>query len=318
MASSTTTVSGGTRSALRHWWQGGEPADGEIVVDDRIDWLRLAPFIALHLSIVAIFWVGVSPIAVAIAASAYFARMFFITAFYHRYFSHRTFRTSRAFQFVMAFLGCTAGQRGPIWWAAQHRHHHQHSDEEPDSHSPVQHSLIWSHMLWFMTRSGFQTPVKYVKDWWQLPELRLLERLNWVPTVLLAGSMYATGAILARVWPESGTTGWQVFMWGYVVSTLFLYHATYTINSLAHKFGRRRFDTKDESRNNLWLALLTLGEGWHNNHHHYPTSVRQGFYWWEVDISYYLLVALSWTGLISGLRPVPQGVLDRGRSGGEA
>ncbi len=273
----------------------------------------MVPFLLLHLAVLAVFAVGVSPVAVAAAVGAYLLRMFAITAFYHRYFSHRVFRTTRLFQFVMAFTGCTAAQRGPMWWAAQHRHHHAHSDEESDIHSPRQRGVLWSHMLWFTTRGAFNTPIKYVRDWRQFPELRVLERWNWVPTVVLAVSMYALGSWLSSAYPSLGTSATQMLVWGFVVSTVVLYHATYTINSLAHRFGRRRFETRDDSRNNFWLALLTLGEGWHNNHHHYPTAARQGFYWWEIDLSYYGLVLLSWCGLIWDLRPVPKSVLGRRR-----
>jgi stearoyl-CoA desaturase (delta-9 desaturase) len=248
------------------------------------------------------------------AAALYFLRMFAITGFYHRYFSHRSFRTSRGFQLLMAVAGSAAAQRGPLWWAAHHRHHHNHSDEEPDHHSPGLKGLIFSHMGWFMTRAGFATNHKYVRDWARYPELRLLDRFDWVVPLLLAVGLFWLGELLAATAPTLGTSGWQMVVWGFFISTVVLYHATYTINSLAHSWGSQRFKTSDDSRNNLWLALLTMGEGWHNNHHHFPASARQGFYWWEVDLTYYALRVLAWLRVIRDLRPVPKRVLEAGRS----
>ncbi|MCA9323446.1 MAG: acyl-CoA desaturase, partial [Planctomycetes bacterium] len=230
--------------------------------------------------------------------------MFAITGFYHRYFSHRAFKTSRVFQGVMAVVGASAAQRGPLWWAAHHRGHHRHSDQPEDLHSPRQHGLLWSHMGWFMTRESFATRIDRVRDFAGFPELRFLDRFDMVAPAILAGLLYAFGSLLAGVAPGAGTSGAQMLVWG-LISTIVLYHATYTINSLAHRFGTRRFDTRDTSRNNFWLAFLTLGEGWHNNHHHHPASARQGFRWWEVDVAYYLLRILAWLGLVWDLKPVP-------------
>ncbi|MEX2575849.1 MAG: acyl-CoA desaturase [Halofilum sp. (in: g-proteobacteria)] len=281
--------------------------------DARIDWLRAVPFFALHLACMGVIWVGFSWTALWVCVALYLVRMFFITAFYHRYFSHRAYRTSRAFQFVMAALACTAGQRGPLWWAGHHRYHHAHADEHEDHHSPTWHGLIWSHTGWFLTRGNYYTPWRHVRDWARYPELRWLNRFDWLPLLALALGLYALGAMLAARAPVLGTDGPQLLIWGFFVSTVALYHGTYTINSLAHTFGRRRFDTADTSRNNFWLTLVTLGEGWHNNHHHYPATARQGFYWWELDPTWYALIALSWTGLIRDLRPVPAHVLERHR-----
>jgi stearoyl-CoA desaturase (delta-9 desaturase) len=296
------------------WWDASAVAEVDPAGGDRVDWLRCIPFVAIHLGCLAVFWVGFSWTALAVAAGLYIARMFAITGFYHRYFSHRTFRTTRAFQFVMAVAGSSAVQRGPMWWAAHHRHHHNHSDDEHDVHSPRQGGLFRSHMGWFMTKANFPTRLRFVRDWAKFPELRMLDRFDWVVPALLAVGLFVGGQLLARFAPGLGTNGWQLFVWGFLVSTVVVYHATYTINSLAHRFGRQRFETGDDSRNSLLLALLTLGEGWHNNHHHYPATARQGFYWWEIDLTYYALVALKWTGLIWDLRPVPAHVLDRARA----
>jgi stearoyl-CoA desaturase (delta-9 desaturase) len=302
-------------TSLARWIDGSAALPAEDGSADRIDWLRCVPFVGLHLACLAVIWVGVSPIAIGVAAALYFLRMFAITGFYHRYFSHRSFRTSRWFQFVMAATGSTAVQRGPLWWAAHHRHHHNHSDEHPDHHSPRQLGFWMSHMGWFLTPAGFRTDQRMVRDWMRFPELRFLDRFDVVAPVALMVALFALGVMLQTFAPSLGTSGGQMLVWGFVISTVVLYHATYTINSLAHTWGRRRFATGDDSRNNFWLALITLGEGWHNNHHHYPASVRQGFYWWEIDLTYYLLRALSWTGLIWDLRPVPKHVLDAGRRG---
>jgi stearoyl-CoA desaturase (delta-9 desaturase) len=269
---------------------------------DRVDLVRVLPFVLLHLSVASVLFVGWSPVAVFAALSAYAVRMLAITGAYHRYFSHRSYRTSRAMQFLLAVLGATAVQRGPLWWAAHHRHHHRHSDSPQDPHSPTEHGLMWSHMLWLTTRRNFATDLQVVPDLARYPELRFLDRYDTLVPALFALGTYGLGELL----PQSlGTSGWQILVWVFVISTLVLFHGTCTINSLAHRFGSKRYATSDESRNNWLLALITLGEGWHNNHHHCPGAVRQGFYWWEIDITYYGLKVLEAVGLIWDLNPVP-------------
>ena len=285
---------------------GGEPATA--------DWVRKAPFVVLHLSCLLVLVVGWSPVAVAIAVGLYLVRMFAITAFYHRYFSHRAFKTSRAVQFLGALVGVASIQRGPLWWAAHHRAHHRHSDTESDLHSPVQTGFLHSHMGWIFEGKNFRTRTELVKDWVRFPELRLLDRFDLVVPLLAIPVLYGLGAFLAATWPQLGTSGMQVLVWGFSVSTVVLYHMTFTINSLAHRWGSRRFETKDDSRNNGLLALVTLGEGWHNNHHHHQASARQGFRWWEVDATYYALKAMSWVGLVWDLKPVPARVMERARA----
>lgn len=275
------------------------------VEKQHIDWLRCMPFFAMHLLCFAVFWVGFSWPALIVAAFLYFVRMFAITGFYHRYFSHKTFQTSRVMQFILGVWGNSAVQRGPLWWAAHHRAHHIHSDKECDVHSPHQHSFLWSHMLWIMTKENYKTNIRAVPDLAKYPELRFLDRFDVVVPILLALSMLGLGMLLNYFFPSWGTNGLQMLVWGFFISSIVLFHATCTINSLSHLFGNKRFKTKDHSRNNLWLAFLTLGEGWHNNHHHYCASTRQGFYWWEVDITYYMLWCMSRLGLIWDLKPVP-------------
>lgn len=270
----------------------------------KVEWVRNLPYFAMHAACLLVFVVGFSWIALALCVALYFLRMFAITGFYHRYFSHKTFKTSRAFQFVMAVWGLTAMQRGPLWWAAHHRHHHRHSDEHPDLHSPKQRGMLWSHMFWFTTEAAFGTNQKAVHDLAKYPELRFLNRFDIIVYIAFGVAMFGLGAGLQAL--GLPTSGWQIFVWCFFLSTVLTYHGTYTINSLSHKFGNQRYKTGDDSRNNFWLALLTLGEGWHNNHHHYQSSVQQGFYWYEIDITYYTLKAMSWTGLIWDMRGVPE------------
>jgi stearoyl-CoA desaturase (delta-9 desaturase) len=255
-------------------------------------------------------FVGFSWFALAVAALLYVVRMFAITGFYHRYFSHRAFRTSRILQFTFGLIGASSVQRGPLWWAAHHRHHHRHADQPPDLHSPIQQGFWKSHMGWFMTPRAFGIDWKAIPDLAKYPELRFLDRFDILVPVALAAALMLLGSVLERYLPGLGTNGPQLLVWGFFVSTVVLFHATVTINSLAHVWGKRRYATRDDSRNNIWLALITLGEGWHNNHHHYPASVRQGFYWWEVDVTWYLLKAMSWLGLVWDLKPVPARIRD--------
>lgn len=275
-----------------------------------IDLVRTIPFLALHIAVLAVFWVGWSPVAIAAAVSLYVIRMFAITGFYHRYFSHRTFRTSRVMQFLFACLGASAAQRGPLWWAANHRHHHAYSDKPADVHSPVIRGLWWSHVGWFLTHDQLATKLNRIRDFARYPELRFLNRFDTLVPIGLAVTLFLLGKWLGSAYPNLGTSGWQMLVWGFVVSTVVLWHGTFTINSLSHLFGTRRYPTSDHSRNNFLLAIITLGEGWHNNHHQYCSSARQGFRWWEIDITYYLLQGLQFFGIIWDIRPVPTWVLN--------
>lgn len=283
-----------TRVAL--WF---DSAAAPLALEDRFDWLRVLPFLAMHAMCLGVLWVGWSWTAVAVAAGLYVVRMFAITGFYHRYFSHRTFRTSRAGQLLFAVLGASAAQRGPLWWAAHHRRHHRHADTERDVHSPRHHGLLWAHMGWITSPANFPTDLSQVPDLAKYPELRFLDRFDVAVPAALAVGLYAAG-------------GLQLLIWGFFVSTVVLFHGTCTINSLAHRLGSRRYDTPDDSRNSLLLALVTLGEGWHNNHHRYPGAVRQGFRWWELDLTYYGLRLLALVRVIRDLRPVPARLLEAG------
>ncbi len=293
------------------WADNGHLKEGRAQVaaaaenNERVDWKRIIPFLLMHVACFAVIWVGFSWTAFAVAVALYLVRMFAITGLYHRYFSHRTFKTSRVGQFIFGFLGASAVQRGPIWWAAHHRHHHAHSDSKDDIHSPVQKGFWQSHMGWFLSERGFAPDLKFVRDLLKFPELRFLDRFDIFVPVLLGVGVFFFGVLLGKYAPGLETNGWQMLVWGFFISTVFCYHATYTINSLSHVFGRQRYKTGDTSRNNFLLALLTLGEGWHNNHHYYPNAARQGFYWWEIDITYYVLKVMSWLGIIWDLKPIP-------------
>jgi len=291
----------------------GHEEAGFVVDSDskQLDQVRTIPFFLMHVAVFTVFWVGWSPVAVATAVFLYGVRMFAITGFYHRYFSHRTFRTSRGMQFVFAVLGASAAERGPLWWAANHRAHHAHSDQPADVHSPRQHGLWWSHMGWFLAHNQLATQLPRIKDFARYPELQFLNRYDVLVPTILAVSVFFFGEWLGSAYPNLGTNGWQMLVWGFVISTVVLWHGTCTINSLSHVFGSRRYETSDESRNNIWLALITMGEGWHNNHHKYPSATRQGFLWWEVDMTYYLLRGLQACGLIWDIRPVPAWVLNQ-------
>jgi len=289
---------------IRLWFDAGTASTAPDE-SQRIDWVRAVPFVAMHLACFGVIWVGTSTVAVVTAAALYAIRMFALTGFYHRYFSHRAFRTSRAVQFAFALIGASCVQRGPLWWAAHHRNHHRHADTALDPHSPTVHGFLWSHAGWFLTSAAFHTDMDRLADLRGYPELRWLDRYDTVVPVALAMLLFGLGSLLHAVAPSWGTSGAQMLIWGFFISTIALFHATVTINSLAHRFGRRRFSTKDDSRNNGWLAVITFGEGWHNNHHFYPGSARQGFRWWEIDLTWYGLRLLALLGLVWDLKPVP-------------
>ncbi|MBL0042383.1 MAG: fatty acid desaturase [Xanthomonadales bacterium] len=272
----------------------------------RIDWVRVIPFIGLHLAaLIGVWFVGISWFAFWTAVVLYAVRMFAITGFYHRYFSHKTFKTSRPVQFLFAIVGAASVQRGPLWWAAHHRNHHRHSDTELDVHSPVTRSFFVSHMGWFLTKAGFRTDRAVIADLMKFPELRLVDRFDVFVPIALATALFLLGGWLGEHRPELGTSAAQLLIWGFFVSTVVLFHATVTINSFAHRFGSRRYKTRDDSRNNWLLALITFGEGWHNNHHHFPGSARNGFFWWEYDLTFYVLKLMSVCRLVWDLKSVP-------------
>jgi stearoyl-CoA desaturase (delta-9 desaturase) len=296
-------------TSLVQWFDAHASAPGpEMDGDRKIDLVRIVPFIGLHLACGFAFLTGASTFAVVVMAVTFAIRVLGITVGYHRYFSHRAFRTSRPMQFVLALMGASAVQRGPLWWAGHHRHHHRHSDTPEDAHSPVQDSFAWSHMLWFLANGNYRSRVENIRDFAKYPELRFIDRYDvLVPTVSYV-LLFVLGWAVGTIWPQTGTSGWQVLVWGGVIGTVLAYHATFTINSLVHVFGGKRYKTGDESRNNPWLWPVTFGESWHNNHHHFPASARLGFYWWEIDIGWMFIRTLETLGLVWDVKRVPHHV----------
>ena len=270
---------------------------------------RCLPFVFLHAGCLMVLATESSYFAIGVCVALYCIRMFAITGFYHRYFSHRAFKTSRAVQFIFALVGSASMQRGPLWWAAHHREHHAKSDKEGDLHSPNERSFLWSHIGWLTSTKNMATQYDRIQDFASYPELRLLNRFDWAMPLLLIAALYLMGEYLKNANPELATNGAQLVAWGFFVSTTILFHATCSINSIAHLFGYRRYQTPDNSRNNPVLALFTFGEGWHNNHHKVSNCARQGFVWWEIDITYAVLFLMSKFGLVYDLKPVPASAL---------
>ncbi len=261
--------------------------------EDKIDLLRCMPFFIIHALSLGVFFVDFTWSCVWVLAFTYSLRVFSLTAFYHRYFSHRAFKTSRLVQFIFAFCGATAAQRGPLWWSAHHRFHHKHSDKKDDKHSPHVRGFFWSHIGWFLQNKNFRTDESFIKDWVKYPELKFINRYDALPPLFLVLVLYLLG-------------GLKFVFWGYFLSTVLIYHVTFSINSLAHLFGKRTYATDDHSKNNWFLALLSFGEGWHNNHHHYPSAARQGRNWKQLDISYLILQVMEKFNLVWDLRQYPK------------
>jgi stearoyl-CoA desaturase (delta-9 desaturase) len=255
-------------------------------------------FAVMHIAAFSVFFVHFRWGLAAWLVGTYVLRMFAVTGGYHRYFSHRSYQMSRVPQFIMAFLAQTSAQKGVLWWASHHRVHHRNSDKETDIHSPLHRGFWWSHVGWVISNDYDDYDEKLIGDFAKYPELRWLNKYHLIPVVCFGAAVLALGGLGA-------------FLWGFVLSTVLLYHCSFSINSLAHLFGSRRFETNDGSRNNFWLAIITMGEGWHNNHHFSLSSARQGYRWWEVDLTYYVLKVLSWVRIVRGLRPfqVPAGFM---------
>jgi stearoyl-CoA desaturase (delta-9 desaturase) len=264
-------------------------------------WIVSLPFFGMHVAAIAgVALLGWSWNGFLLAIALYFIRMFGVTGGYHRYFSHRTFRTSRAFQFVLAWLAQSSLQKGVLWWASHHRAHHKYSDGTRDPHSFREDGFWWSHVGWILAKSTEDTDEKNVSDLARFPELRLLNKVHLIPGIVLGVGLWFVGS-------------WPALVWGFFVSTVLLWHGTFSINSLAHWWGRRRYATPDGSKNSLLLALVTMGEGWHNNHHYYQRAVCQGFFWWEIDATYYVLRLLGAVGIVWDIHTPPKQVRDGGR-----
>ena len=253
-------------------------------------------FLLIHIGCFAVFWTGLTSYALVLGLALYMLRMFAIGAGYHRYFAHRAFRTGRTFQFGLAFLALTSAQRGILWWVAKHRQHHLHSDTDADLHSPVRWGFVYAHIGWIFQSENDTTNPESVSDLAQYKELLWLDRHSYLPVAALALSTWLIA-------------GWPGLIVGFCWSTVAIWHVTFSINSLSHLIGRQPYITGDQSRNNWLLALLTMGEGWHNNHHAYQASVRQGFHWWQFDPTFYILCVLSWFGLVWDLHVPPKTVV---------
>ena len=265
-----------------------------------------SPIFLMHIIALGAFFTGFSWPALIAVIVTYGVRVFALTAGFHRYFSHRSFKTSRFFQFVLAWIGTSSAQLGPMWWAANHRHHHQHSDQPEDIHSPVIKDAFWAHVGWILCRAYHEIQYDRVKDLVKFPELRFVDRFHIFPVITLIVALYMAGTFLDAYFPGLGTSGIQLVMWGFFFSTVLVYHVTFLVNSVTHIIGKKRFVTNDESRNSWWVALLTFGEGWHNNHHRWPLSARQGMYWWEFDLSYLILRFLGRIGIVWDIKVYPK------------
>ena len=263
--------------------------------EERVNWVSSIPFFLVHVACFAVVFTGISTTALILLPIMFLSRSFFVTAAYHRYFSHKSYKLNRFWQFVFAFQAEASAQKGVLWWASNHRHHHRYSDTDIDIHSPRK-GFWWSHVGWILSDKYKDTDLSAIKDFAAYPELVWLDKHEGMPPWIYGIAAFAIG-------------GWSGLVVGFVWSTVFLWHSTFLVNSAAHVFGRRRYDTTDTSRNSMLIALVTGGEGWHNNHHHYQASARQGFFWWEIDMTYYVLKAMSWVGIVKDLKLPPTRVL---------
>lgn len=277
-------------------------AGGAFVRLGRANWVNSAALIGIHGGAGLAFWTGISRPAAIAALVVYWTEIFGLSAGYHRYFAHRSFKTSRGFQLVLAILGAIPAQMGPLWWSSYHRRHHADADGPGDVHSPRQDGLAWAHVGWVLHANSAEMDPSYVRDWLSYPELRWLDRMRWVPPLAVIGSLAALGYWLGGTSQGSAAGALQMVVVGFFLPTALCYQVTFCVNSMGHRFGRRRFETADESRNLAWLALLTNGEGWHNNHHRFPSSEKHGFAWWELDLTHYLLRGLESLGVVWSLR----------------
>ena len=263
--------------------------------EERVNWVSSIPFFLVHVACFAVVFTGISTTALILLPIMFLSRSFFVTAAYHRYFSHKSYKLNRFWQFVFAFQAEASAQKGVLWWASNHRHHHRYSDTDIDIHSPRK-GFWWSHVGWILSDKYKDTDLTAIKDFAAYPELVWLDKHEGMPPWIYGIAAFAIG-------------GWSGLVVGFVWSTVLLWHSTFLVNSAAHVFGRRRYDTTDTSRNSMLIALVTGGEGWHNNHHHYQASARQGFFWWEIDMTYYVLKAMSWVGIVKDLKLPPTRVL---------
>lgn len=258
----------------------------------------IIPYACLHLACLAVFWTDITWSSVGVCLGSYWLRGVGVGLGYHRYFAHKSFKTSRAMQLFLALLGATSLQRGVLWWADTHRYHHRWADTPTDLHSPTYHGFLYSHSGWFMYQNNRRTNLSNVADLAKFRELVWLDdwRFHYIPFLIYVLAIYLL-------------FGWTGLIWGIALSTVLLWHSVHWIQSMSHSYGGyRRWPSADQSRNHWLFGLISLGE-FHNNHHYYPSSCRQGLAWWEIDLNYYLLKIMSWLGLVWDLKTPP----DHGR-----
>jgi stearoyl-CoA desaturase (delta-9 desaturase) len=266
--------------------------------------LSTVVFWIVQFSAFLIFLVPFSWAFVALWAVSHFLRAIGLTLAFHRYFAHRSFQMNRIARFIWTFIGTAAMQKGPLWWAGHHVNHHRYADRDGDPHSPMVSGVYYAHIGWFLNdakhdRLEASNPV--MRDFSKAPEIVWLNNQFWLPPLLLAVAMFLIG-------------GMPWLIWGFCLPTMTLAHATFAINTINHMFGSRRFDTIDESRNNAVTAIFAAGEGWHNNHHRYQRSARNGFYWWEFDPTWYVIRLMQMVGLVWDVKTVPQRIYDEARA----
>jgi stearoyl-CoA desaturase (delta-9 desaturase) len=218
---------------------------------------------------------------------------------YHRLLTHRSFKTPRVVEYFLTLLGTTCWQGGPIKWVGTHRIHHKHSDGEEDPHSP-HHGFNWAHIFWCMMKEPPDYfPRDAAKDLQRDKVMVLIDKYHYVPQFAVAAFLMVIG------WAIGGPLlGLAWVVWGVCIRTIFTFHATWFVNSAAHTWGYQTHETGDDSRNNWWVALLSFGEGWHNNHHHSQRTAAHGQRWWEIDLTYWTIKAMSWVGLAREIVPV--------------
>ncbi len=261
-------------------------------------------FWVVQASALLIFFVPFSWPLVALWAVSHFLRAIGLTLAFHRYFAHRSFQMNRIARFIWAWIGTSAMQKGPLWWAGHHVNHHRYADREGDPHSPMVSGVYYAHVGWFLNdakhdRLEASNPV--IRDFSKAPELVLMDRYFFFPPLVLAVVLYLVG-------------GMPWLVWGFCLPTVTLAHATFAINTVNHMFGSRRFDTIDESRNNVVTAFFAVGEGWHNNHHRYQRAARNGFYWWEFDPTFYTIRLMKMFGVAWDLQAVPERIYQEARA----
>ncbi len=256
----------------------------------------------VHAGLLFAFKVGISWVAFATFMVTYYVKLFAVSGVFHRYYTHRSYEMGRGFCFLWSFIGCTAGQRGPLSWTTVHSKHHQHSDKKGDPHSPVQRGLFYAHLGWLLAKEPLPTSDALVRKYKDRPEILWLDRHYNVPFIALFALLYALGAWLESSFPALGTSPGQMMLWGGLASSILLLHSTCSLNSFAHVFGIRVRETPDNSRNLWWLYPFLVGENYHNNHHKFPRSANFGVDKRQYDLLFFVLLVFQKLGLVKNVR----------------